>query len=220
MPKRSSVSATAASRSSGFTSRYDNGIARFSATVRSSIKWYCWNTNPTYCLPSAMRSLCFSLCTAFSSRRYSPVQSPSSIPSTASNVDFPAPDGPMIVTKSPDATSREIRRNTNSRPSGWGKDFSSSRTERKGLGPWAWGLGIGASEPAESERTPVTKPQARGPSPQSLFISQRDHRIDACRAARGSERREKRERQHRHRDDRVHAPIGRRDAEQDRPQRP
>ena len=43
---------------------------------------------------------------------------------TASKVDFPAPDGPMIVTKSPDATSREIRRSTNSRPSAWGKDFS------------------------------------------------------------------------------------------------
>src|SRR6266478_936909 len=120
-----------------------------------------------------MRSLCFSLCTTCSSRRYSPVQSPSSIPSTASNVDFPAPDGPMIVTKSPFATSRDIRRSTNCRPLPSGNDFSTLRTERKGLG-------------------------APGPSPESLFIPQRHHRIDARRAPsgeiRGQSRHEVRER--------------------------
>src|SRR6266571_1660471 len=121
-----------------------------------------------------MRSLCFSLWTSCSSRRYSPVQWPSSIPSTASNVDFPAPDGPMIVTKSPFATSSEIRRSTNCRPLPSGNDFSTSRTERK----------------------------------KSLFISQRDHRIDACRAAGREIARDKRHNAHQGCDGEVRDWIG------------
>src|SRR2546430_7143780 len=44
------------------------------------------------CLLSAIRSLGFIWCTPWSRKRYSPVQSPSSMPRTASSVDFPAPE--------------------------------------------------------------------------------------------------------------------------------
>src|SRR2546423_11690073 len=73
-----------------------------------------------------MRSLCLSLCPPCSSSRYSPVHSPSSMPSTDSSVDLPAPDGPMMVTKSPCAISSETRRNTYWRPPPSGKDLSRS----------------------------------------------------------------------------------------------
>src|SRR5207253_3060906 len=76
------------------------------------------------CLLSATRSLGFILCTRWSRKRYSPVQSPSSMPSTASRVDFPAPDGPMMETNSPAAMSRVICRRMNSRPFPWEMDLS------------------------------------------------------------------------------------------------
>src|SRR6266436_218190 len=158
-----------------------------------------------------MRSLCFSLCTTCSSRRYSPVQSPSSIPSTASNVDFPAPDGPMIVTKSPFATSSEIRRSTNCRPLPSGNDFSTLRTERKGLGARGWGLGpaaFGSGPPPAVPESPTAKPQAPTPSPQALFISQRDHRIDPRRPTRGQIARDKRHHAHQGCDGEVRDWIG------------
>src|SRR6266851_9472023 len=87
---------------------------------------------------------------------YSPVQSPSSIPSTATKVDFPAPEGPMIVTKSPAATSSEIRRNTNSRPSAWGKDFSMLRS---------WIIGVGCR--VADARDLASGTRAPGPSPRA-----------------------------------------------------
>src|SRR5206468_4104194 len=87
--------------------------------------------------------------------RYSPVQSPSSIPITASNVDFPAPDGPMIVTKSPAATSSVIRRSTNSRPSAWGKDFSRFERLIMGAGCRASGARYLRPDAKASEPSPV-----------------------------------------------------------------
>ncbi len=87
-------------------------MSRFSSTVRSSIRWYCWKTNPMYFLCSSLRCFTESLCTGSPRKSNSPLHWPSSIPRMASRVDFPAPEGPMMVTNSPGATSKFTWRST------------------------------------------------------------------------------------------------------------
>src|SRR5690606_28525575 len=71
-----------------------------------------------------LRSLTLDLWTGLPSKKYSSSNSPSSIPRIASSVDFPDPEGPMIVTKSPSAMSSVICRRTHVRPPLYGYDFS------------------------------------------------------------------------------------------------
>src|SRR5688572_1169023 len=49
------------------------------------------------------------------------------MPSTASKVDFPAPEGPMMETNSPGLMSKVMRRRTYILPAGVSKTFSRSR---------------------------------------------------------------------------------------------
>src|ERR1051325_1069738 len=55
------------------------------------------------------------------------------MPRMASSVDLPAPDGPMKVTNSPSAMSSVMRRKTNVCPAAVLYDFSTSRSEIKGV---------------------------------------------------------------------------------------
>src|SRR6266576_3376253 len=61
----------------------------------------------------------------------------------------------MIVTKSPFATSREIRRSTKSRPSAWGNDFSRFERLIMGAGYWVSGARYLRPDAKASEPSPV-----------------------------------------------------------------
>src|SRR5919106_1694293 len=140
MPNRSSMSATSACRSDLPTFRYDSGTSRFSATVRSSSRWYCWNTKPVCWRLTGARSLGFRRWISWLSKRYSPDQSASSRPRIESRVDLPAPEGPMTVTNSRGAISSVMRRSTKTRPPPNGNDFSMSRSETSEGLATGWGL--------------------------------------------------------------------------------
>src|SRR5208283_4419087 len=75
-----------------------------------------------------MRSFLAILWTAWSSRKYSPVQALSCMPSRCSSVLFPAPEGPMMDMKSPSFTSRLMRRRTNVLVGPCSKYFSTLRS--------------------------------------------------------------------------------------------
>src|SRR5688500_2851848 len=69
----------------------------------------------------------FIRCTGSPANQYSPLQLWSSMPRTASNVDLPAPEGPMMETNSPGLMSKVMRRRTYILPAGVSKTFSRSR---------------------------------------------------------------------------------------------
>src|SRR5580698_2954386 len=70
-----------------------------------------------------------------SSRRYSPVQALSCMPITCSNVDLPAPEGPMMETNSPSLISTLMRRRTKVLVGPCSKYFSTLRSWIIGGGP-------------------------------------------------------------------------------------
>src|SRR6266513_1712113 len=134
------------------------------------------------CLLSATRSLGFILCTTWSRKRYSPVQSPSSMPSTASSVDFPAPDGPMIETNSPAAISTETCRRMNRRPFPWETDLSRFLIWiiRTSGPPSEHCIHLGLRCSGVRDRVPGVRGTRRHltPGTRHLFVPQRLHRID------------------------------------------
>src|SRR6185312_4587853 len=87
---------------------------------------------PMCSLFSATRCLWFIACTGWPRKKNSPDHALSSMPRIASNVDLPAPDGPMIETNSPGWISPVIRRSTNVRPAGVSNTFSMLRIEIRG----------------------------------------------------------------------------------------
>src|ERR1700722_8274720 len=88
-----------------------------------------------FALCSSFRRFTFSRCTAWSRKKYSPVHELSSIPMMLSNVDLPAPDGPMIVTNSPGIMSSVTRRSKKNLFGPASIDFSKFRIEIKGSTP-------------------------------------------------------------------------------------
>src|SRR5262245_10421427 len=72
--------------------------------------------------------------TGWSSRKYSPDQELSCIPSRCRSVDLPAPEGPMTEMNSPSFTSRSMRRSTQTRVGPCSNDFSTPRSDIT----WYW----------------------------------------------------------------------------------
>ncbi len=81
-----------------------------------------------YCLCSFARSFGFIACTAYPWNSNSPLQALSCIPRIWSNVDLPAPDGPMMERNSPSLTSMSICRRTNVLLTPCEYDFSKLRS--------------------------------------------------------------------------------------------
>src|SRR4029079_13428295 len=66
---------------------------------------------------------------------YSPDHALSCMPRMCSNVDLPAPDGPMIEMNSPGLMSRVMRRRPQVWPAPTGNDFSTPRSDMSGMLP-------------------------------------------------------------------------------------
>src|SRR6266446_66616 len=112
---------------------------------------------------------------AWSRKLYSPCQALSYIPRILSRSDFPAPEGPMMLTNSPSITSRSTPRSTSLMPDLSWKDFLIWRSR------------------IMADRSIVRRHSSVLWFLEFSFVSKRDHRIDFCRPPRGDVTREKRD---------------------------
>src|SRR5579872_3488577 len=90
----------------------------FSSAVSAGMRWKDWKTNPTRCARSRARPSSSSRVKSCPSSRTRPLVGRSSPASSASSVDFPAPEGPTMATDSPDAMSIDTSCTIVSGPSG------------------------------------------------------------------------------------------------------
>src|SRR5688572_32153158 len=91
---------------------------------------------------SACRSFAPSAWMACPISTYSPDQALSWRPRMCRSVDLPAPDGPMIDTNSPGLMSSVIRRSTYDWPLPTGYDFSTPRSDIRGVLGSGWDTSV------------------------------------------------------------------------------
>src|SRR5450755_4043558 len=80
----------------------------FSSAVRYGIRWNCWKMKPTFSARARFKSWLEILATSSPSSQISPEDERSRHPIRLTRVDLPEPEGPMMASHSPGATSREM----------------------------------------------------------------------------------------------------------------